>query len=340
MSVGPLFLDISGTQLTEEDKSCIADPNCGGLILFTRNFESAEQLFQLTKSIKQINSNILIAVDQEGGRVQRFKNEFTELPFLSVLGDLYIKEPEKALKHSFQFAQLMALEVLSVGCDFSFTPVLDLGLKESKVIGKRAFSDKIENIIPLAAAFLDGMKMTGMASTGKHFPGHGSVTEDSHLTIPYDDRDIKTIENNDMKSFIKLKSQLSAMMPAHIIYPKIDHLPAGFSKIWITDYLRKKLQFDKVIISDDLSMKGAEIVGNYTQRMDKALTAGCDLVLLCNNREQAIKMQYHLKDYRSSNESQCRIKRMKADPKLAIGLKKLKQTQRWKELNRAVLTLS
>jgi len=340
LNIGPLMLDIEGIQLTQQDEQCIAHSVCGGLILFTRNFQSAKQLESLIKSIREIKQNIIIAVDQEGGRVQRFKQDFSLLPPLGSLGQLFVQDQSLAIQRAQQFGELMALEILSVGCDISFSPVLDLGLEQSPIIGDRAFGKEADDIIQLAAAFITGMNQAGMAATGKHFPGHGSVIEDSHIAIPVDDRDKQTIQNNDMQPFIQLKDQLAAVMPAHIIYPQVDSQPAGFSEVWIKQILRKQIGFNGVVFSDDLSMKGAETAGDFKQRADVALAAGCDMVLLCNNRQQTLKVLEHLQDFNLIEISNQRLGKMLAKNSAAIGLTALKQMPHWQELVKQVMTLS
>lgn len=339
-NIGPLMLDIQGTKLSNEDVECISHPACGGLILFSRNFQSAVQIESLIRTIRSIKQNIVIAVDQEGGRVQRFKQDFTLLPPLATLGELFKKQPVLAIQRAKQFGELMALEVLSVGCDISFTPVLDLGLKSSQIIGNRAFALEHHAITKLASAFIAGMSLAGMAATGKHFPGHGSVIEDSHLTIPIDKRDKIIIKNNDMQPFINLKDELLAVMPAHIIYPKVDSEPAGFSRIWIQHILREQIGFEGLIFSDDLSMKGAEIAGDFKQRTDKALAAGCDMVLICNNRIQTKVVLQHLQYFQFSKVSRQRLTKMLARKHVTAGLASLKKTIYWQELSRQVATLN
>lgn len=333
------MLDIQGTALSHDDIECISHPACGGLILFSRNFESGKQIETLIQAIRSVKSDIVIAVDQEGGRVQRFKQDFSLLPPLATLGELFKSEPELAIQSASQFGELMALEVLSVGCDISFTPVLDLGLTSSQIIGNRAFAIDHQTITQLAAAFISGMKLAGMAATGKHFPGHGSVVEDSHLAIPIDPRDKTIIQNNDMQPFIHLKDELLAIMPAHIIYSNIDSEPAGFSKVWLKQILREQIKFGGLIFSDDLSMKGAEIAGDFKQRTDKALAAGCDMVLICNNRIQAKIVLQHLQNFDFSQSSLRRLDNMLADPTTAVGIDKLKKTMRWQQLSRQVASL-
>ena len=339
INIGPLMLDVEGTQLTQQDAECIEHDACGGLILFSRNFQSAKQIELLIKSIRSIKPNIIIAVDQEGGRVQRFKQDFTLLPPLGSLGKLFAKDQMLAKQRASQFGELMALEILSVGCDISFSPVLDLGLEESQIIGDRAFAKDPQTIIELAKSFIAGMSQAGMAATGKHFPGHGSVVEDSHIAIPIDERDEQTIYDKDMLPFVALKNELLAVMPAHIIYPQVDSKPAGFSEVWIKQKLRQQIGFDGVVFSDDLSMKGAEVAGDFTQRANIALTAGCDMVLLCNNREQTLKVLDHLQDFNLTGASKHRLSKMLANKSSAIGLEQLKQTPHWQELAKQVTTL-
>jgi len=251
------------------------------LILFARNYENPQQITDLIKSIRKVRKGeILIAVDQEGGRVQRFQNGFTRLPPAVLYGqddDL----PELA-------GWLMAIELLAVGVDFSFAPVLDVDCGISEIIGDRSFSAESERAAALAGAFRRGMNSAGMAATGKHFPGHGAVASDSHLTLPVDDRNLESIRAHDLLPFRQLIAEgLEAVMPAHVVYPQVDKLPAGFSEIWLQQILRQELSFEGVIFSDDLSMAGAASVGDFTERAGLALQAGCDMLLVCNNSSAA-----------------------------------------------------
>jgi len=281
--IGALMLDIAGTHLTQEDIELLQAPQVGGVILFGRNIESPAQVRALTDHMRQIRPDILIAVDQEGGRVQRLKQGFTLLPAMGHFGELYQSEPERALQLSEKCGWLMAIEVLAVGIDFSFAPVLDLN-DISDVIGDRSFATNIQDIIPLASAFLKGMKRAGMASTGKHFPGHGSVKADSHVAAAVDPRSYEEIQQKDMQTFIQLQSQLDALMPAHVIYSQVDPNPAGFSEFWIQKILRQELGFNGVLFSDDLSMQAACVAGGADARIQAALKAGCDMGLVCNDR--------------------------------------------------------
>ena len=284
--IGALMLDIAGTELTQEDIELLQAPQVGGVILFTRNIKSPAQVRALTDHMRQVRPEILIAVDQEGGRVQRLKTGFTLLPAMGHFGELYLTESEKALELAEQCGWLMAIEVLAVGIDFSFAPVLDIN-DISDVIGDRAFAKNIQDIVPLAQAFMAGMQRAGMATTGKHFPGHGSVKADSHVAAAIDSRSYDEIYAQDMQSFIQLKTQLDALMPAHVIYENVDPNPAGFSPFWIQKILRQELKFDGVLFSDDLSMQAACVAGDADARIRAALDAGCDMGLVCNNRESA-----------------------------------------------------
>lgn len=285
--IGALMLDIAGTSLTAEDIDLLQAAQVGGLILFARNIQSPQQVRDLTDHMRQIRPDLLIAVDQEGGRVQRLKQGFTLLPAMGKLGQLYQQQPEYAVSLVEKCGWLMASEVLAVGIDFSFAPVLDLnGI--SDVIGDRSFADNTADIITLASAFLTGMKRAGMASTGKHFPGHGSVKADSHIAAAIDSRPFDEIYQNDMQTFIQLQPQIDALMPAHVIYDQVDAHPAGFSQFWLQRVLREQLKFDGVLFSDDLSMQAACVAGGADARIHAALDAGCDMGLVCNDRPAQI----------------------------------------------------
>lgn len=286
--IGALMLDIEGKTLNAEDIELLKAPHTGGLILFGRNIESPMQVRALTDHIRQIRPDILIAVDQEGGRVRRLKEQhgFSAIPAMGHLGNLYQQDPAQALIYAQICGWLMATEVLAVGIDFSFAPVLDIN-DISDVIGDRAFAHDPAHITPLAKAFMQGMKGAGMATTGKHFPGHGSVKADSHIAAALDHRSFAEIEQHDMQPFKQLMPSLDAIMPAHVIYPAVDPYPAGFSEFWIQKVLRQQLGFEGVLFSDDLSMQAACVAGGADARIQAALTAGCDMGLVCNNREAA-----------------------------------------------------
>lgn len=284
--IGALMLDIAGTELTQEDIEILQSPQVGGVILFGRNIVSPAQVRALTDHMRRVRLDILIAVDQEGGRVQRLKQGFSRLPAMGRFGELYLEQPEKAVELAEKCGWLMATEALAVGIDFSFAPVLDLN-DVSDVIGDRSFSQNLDHIIPLARAFMQGMQRAGMATTGKHFPGHGSVKADSHIAAAIDPRGYEDIYAKDMQTFIQLQPQLDALMPAHVIYPAVDEHPAGFSQYWIQTVLRDQLKFEGVLFSDDLSMQAACVAGGADARIQAALNAGCDMGLVCNDRAAA-----------------------------------------------------
>ncbi len=285
MAAGPLMLDIAGIELSAEDRELLSHPQVGGLILFAANYESPEQLVALVKDIRACRPEIFIAVDQEGGRVQRFRDGFTRLPPAGAFGRLYATQPGAAVRAAQACGWLMAAELRAHDIDFSFAPVLDLDHGRSGIIADRAFAADPEQVIALAGAFLAGMHAAGMPGTGKHFPGHGWVVPDSHLELPVDERSLDTLLACDMLPFERLMADgLDAMMPAHIVFEQVDHHPVGFSPRWLRDVLRREMRFEGVIFSDDLSMKGACQVGDMAERVRAAVYAGCDMVLVCNDR--------------------------------------------------------
>lgn len=284
MALGPVMMDIEGTTLTEEDRALLKHPLVGGVIYFSRNFVSAQQITQLSADIRRERPDILIAVDQEGGRVQRFKEGFTRLPAMQQFLPLYRKNTTAALNIVRHCGWLMAAELIAVGVDFSFAPVLDVDDHHCAVIGDRSFSPEPNEVAILAGEFMQGMGSAGMAATGKHFPGHGSVVGDSHQVLPKDERVWAAIEAHDLIPFKALMPNLQAVMPAHIVFSQIDDQPVGFSRYWLNTILRQQLGFDGVIFSDDLSMEGAAFAGDYGNRAKAALNAGCDMTLVCNHR--------------------------------------------------------
>ncbi|MBX2808209.1 MAG: beta-N-acetylhexosaminidase [Cellvibrionaceae bacterium] len=284
------MLDLQGVSLTADECELIAHPAVGGVIFFARNYVSVQQMTAFCQSIRAIKPDILLAVDQEGGRVQRFTSEFTRLPAMQQFLPLYRKQPDAALRLVQDCAWLMAAELLAVGIDFSFAPVLDRDDKHCRVIADRAFSPNPEEVVALAGAWIAGMHEAGMAATGKHFPGHGGVTADSHLELPVDERQLAMVETADLIPFKALSTTLDAVMPAHIVFPQIDRQPVGFSTHWLQGVLRQQLSFKGVVFSDDLSMAGAATVGNYVQRAQSALAAGCDMILVCNHRQGVIEI--------------------------------------------------
>ena len=315
MSLGPVMLDIEGTQLTAADKKKLLHPLVGGVILFTRNYSSLSQLAQLTAEIHALRTPpLLIAVDHEGGRVQRFREDFTRLPPMRELGIIWDDHPVKARHLAQQTGYVLAAELRAAGVDLSFTPVLDMDHGQSCIIGDRAFHHKPQAIADLAHSLMSGLKSGGMTAVGKHFPGHGYIEADSHIDVPVDERAYLDIEENDLIPFRKMIGfGLAGIMPAHVIYPQVDAHPAGFSEIWLKKILRGELGFEGCIFSDDLNMEGAAIAGNMVQRAESALNAGCDMVLVCNNPEAADTLLAELQ-WDISAISVVRLARMRGQP--------------------------
>lgn len=283
----PLVLDIAGTELTKVDRRRLEHPLTGGLILFGRNWQDRDQLSRLCADIKAVRPDVLICVDHEGGRVQRFRTDgFTHLPPMRSLGELWMRDAPAATDAATAAGYVLGAELRACGVDFSFTPVLDLDWGSSGVIGDRAFHQDARVVTLLAKSLMHGLLLAGVANCGKHFPGHGFVKADSHTDIPVDTRSLKAILADDAAPYGWLSTSLTSLMPAHVVYPKVDPRPAGFSRRWLQDILRDRLGFAGAIFSDDLSMEGArQIEGrtvSYTEAAILALQAGCDLVLLCN----------------------------------------------------------
>ena len=279
LPLGPMMIDIAGLALSERDRQRLSHPLVGGLILFARNFESPAQLKQLTQEVHALRSpSLLIAIDHEGGRVQRCREGFTRLPPMRRLGQLWEIEPDEALRAARAIGFVLASELRQNGVDLSFTPVLDLDWGRSSVVGDRSFHGDPEVVAQLAGALIDGLRAAGMAACGKHFPGHGWAEADSHVAMPSDEREMNELAA-DMLPYRRLK--LDAIMPAHVVFPKVDGRPAGFSPVWI-DKLRNELGFGGVVFSDDLSMAAAGVAGDVVDRVSAAWAAGCDMLLVCN----------------------------------------------------------
>jgi beta-N-acetylhexosaminidase len=310
MSLGPLMLDVAGLELTAADRELLAAPAVGGVILFTRNYASREQLNALTRSIHALRTPpLIVSVDHEGGRVQRFREGFTALPSAHLIGRQYDIDPRSAHALAEDVGYILAAELLACGVDLSFAPVLDLARGVSEVIGDRAFHRDPGVVGELGQACMTGMRAAGMAAVAKHFPGHGAVVADSHVSQPVDRRFLEEIEE-DMAPFARLvRAGAAGMMMAHVVYPALDSLPASLSQRWIHGLLRQQLDFRGVVCCDDLSMAGAAVTADPLERARLALAAGCDLLLVCNDRAAAERLVEALADY-SDPVSQVRLARM------------------------------
>lgn len=329
------MVDVAGTALTAEEREALAHPLVGGVILFGRNYQSPEQVAALTADIHGLREpRLLVAVDQEGGRVQRFRDGFTRLPAVRGLGAVYDRDPRQALHYAQATGWLMASELRAVGVDISFAPVLDLDRGVSTVIGDRAFHGRAEAVADLAHAYMLGMRKAGMEATGKHFPGHGSVAADSHVAVPVDERPWEDIAAEDLVSFERMVHfGLAAVMMAHVVYPRVDPQPAGFSAHWIRQVLRTELDFRGAVFSDDLSMAAAETAGGYVDRARAALAAGCDMVLVCNSVQGRDQVLDGLPDP-DDPVRPLRLARLHGKP--APGLEPLRAGAAWREALKAI----
>ena len=319
-NAGPIVLDVVGHELNRDDIRRIEHPKTGGVILFGRNYKNRKQLTQLTSAIKKIRQDVLISIDHEGGRVQRCRTDgFTHLPAMKQLGDIWTNAGKKsnashaiaAMSAATSVGFILASELRACGVDFSFTPVLDLDFGRSRVIGDRSFHRDPMIAFSLAKSINHGLQLVGMANCGKHFPGHGWAEADSHVAIPVDERPLSKILADDAKPYEWLGLGLASVMPAHVIYPKVDQNPAGFSKVWLQDILRKRIGFTGVIFSDDLSMEGASVAGSVVRGAEMALAAGCDQVLICNRPDLADQLLRDLKyDKKAYSVSRNRVKKL------------------------------
>jgi len=339
MSLGPLMLDVESTSLNSEDREVLAHPLVGGVILFARNYESPQQVKSLIKEIHSLRKTpLLIAVDQEGGRVQRFRDGFTRLPPVADLGIVYDKDKKRARQLAEQTGWINAAELREVGVDLSFAPVLDLDYSVSGVIGDRAFHRRPEAVADLAHSYMHGMEQAGMSAVGKHFPGHGAIAADSHETISIDERCYEDIRNEDMLAFERMiHFGMPAIMIAHIIYTQCHDQPAGFSGYWLKDVLRGELDFQGAIFSDDLSMQGAKGIGNIVDRADACMQAGCDMFLVCNDRNAAVQVLDGLKP-EVNPVSNSRLLRLQGRD--VIDTESLRETPQWHQAAKAVESYS
>lgn len=299
MTLGPLIIDIEGLTLTSEDKDILKHPLIGGVILFSRNYESKKQLSSLTKKIKSIHRNdeLLICVDQEGGRVQRFKKDFTLLPSFSKIGKTWNLNSSSSISDvvsdAIKYGNILGHELKDVGVDLSFTPVLDIDWARSEVIGDRSFGSDPHKVTVIASSMMHGLLMSGMKNCAKHFPGHGWALSDSHFEDAIDERKFEDIEKNDLVPYKVLcgsNGPIFSVMPSHVTYTNCDKSPAGFSNFWINEILRKQLKFEGIVISDDLSMAAAKIHKTISDSVYSALNAGCDATLICNKRDLVIEV--------------------------------------------------
>lgn len=340
MSLGPIMLDVQGTALTHGERELLKHPAAAGVILFTRNFASVDQLAELVRDIKSVrNPPLLVAVDHEGGRVQRFREGFSRLPPARSYGRLYDLDPEQGCRHAQLGGWLMAAELRAVGIDFSFAPVADLDYGRSEVIGDRAFHHQPEAAGLLARHYLRGMRDAGMSGVVKHFPGHGAVAADSHLSLPVDERPLDDIRTRDMEPFRALIAEgVTAVMPAHIVFVAADNKPAGYSSYWLKTVLREQLGFQGVIVSDDLGMLGAAVLGDFATRAAGALEAGCDMLLVCNDPGGAESALQALAP-QAARTDQRRLKRLYATG-TSPDWRKLRETRHWREAVDAVSALS
>lgn len=338
MALGPVMMDLRATRIEADEYEMLRHPATGGVILFSRNFESIAQLEALVRGIHDLREpHLLVSVDHEGGRVQRFHGEFSRLPACGLFGQLYDGNSQQGMVMAERAGWLMAAELRGVGIDFSFAPVLDIDKGVSEVIGDRAFHRDPDSAMQLARRYMDGMVRAGMAAVGKHFPGHGSVAADSHHELPRDERRFEDIMMEDLRVFRHLiDNHLAAIMPAHVVYPLVDDKPAGFSRIWLQDVLRGQLGFQGAIFSDDLGMSGAAVAGDMQARAEAALEAGCDMLLVCNNQAGAAAVLETVKNT-AAPATQARLMRMHG--RRAPALSELRQLEQWRTLAAEITAL-
>lgn len=333
---GVLMLDLQGQNLTMEERRLLSRQAVGGVILFSRNYTEPKQLRDLIAEIRECKPEMLLAVDQEGGRVQRFRSGFSRLPAPYRLSKLFDQNPEEAVSQAHSCGWLMAAELLHFDLDLSFAPVLDLYTSVSEVIGDRAFSAEVDVAVRLIKAYIDGMHEAGMVATGKHFPGHGTVVADSHVELPIDDRPESEIWAHDLRVFSDCIDVLDAVMPAHVSYPAVDQECAGYSTVWLKSILRRRLGFEGIIFSDDLNMEAAKQIGDAVTRARKALSAGCDMVLMCNAPQSALEVADYLEI--SGHPGNPRLGRLRGTPSPEIA--SLFETDKWAAAVEAARRLS
>lgn len=333
-ALGPLLIGLEGLQVSAEEREWLQHPAVGGVVLFTRNFSDNGQLCDLTAAIiEHSGRDLLICVDHEGGRVQRFKDGFTRLPPLAILGRMYAESPQMACDYAYRHARVMASELLVCGVDLSFAPVLDVG-QRSIIIGDRAFDPQPDIIIELAKSYIAGMHDAGMSATGKHFPGHGSIEADSHTDDVSDPRSMEQIEALDLAPFTALAGELDAVMMAHVLYPAVDKWPAGYSPFWIQTLLRKKLAYRGTVFSDDLGMFAAEIAGSLAERVRISLQAGCDSALVCHPKDVRQLLAESDESYADADQA---LRRLKS--KSALSRQELESVAEWQHWKNSIQQL-
>ena len=336
--LGPVMLDVAGTALTDTDRQRLAHPLAGGVILFARNYASPEQLVRLTSDIHAVrHPPLIIGVDHEGGRVQRFREGFTSIPPMRELGQAWDRDQARARALAQDLGFVLAAELRAHGVDLTFAPVLDVEHGRSGVIGDRALHSNPQAVAELARSLVRGFKAAGMSAVGKHFPGHGHVLADSHHAVPVDERPYEEIAAHDLVPFRRLATALGGMMPAHVVYPRVDALPAGFSPTWLKRVLREGLSFGGVVFSDDLSMEGASGAGGVVARAQAALGAGCDMVLLCNDPAGVDELLAGL-SHATPPATLARFARMRGRAR-AKNMEKLRQEARYADALRALAAM-
>jgi beta-N-acetylhexosaminidase len=332
------MVDVAGTELTSEDLDILCNPLVGSVILFSRNYRNPQQISTLCRAIRELrNPPLLIAVDHEGGRVQRFREGFTRLPPVRVLGRRYDEDRRDALRKAHSLGWLMAAELRAVGVDFSFAPCVDLDYGLSEIIGDRAFHRDPQAVGALATAHMAGMREAGMAAVAKHFPGHGAVRADSHLALPVDRRPLADMDRDLSPYRVLIEDQLPGIMAAHVEYSAVDPMPASLSRRWITDILRGTLGFHGCVFADDLSMAGAAAFGDVVERTRLALAAGCDVLPICNDREAVRTVLAVLDAEAATPAARARLVRMRARGEPSANLR---DTAQWQEATAVVAELS
>jgi beta-N-acetylhexosaminidase len=338
VSLGPLMVDVAGYDLSADDVRILAHPLVGSVILFARNYANVKQVTELTANIRAVRTpHLLIAVDQEGGRVQRFRDGFTRLPAVRLLGRVYDEDRRDGLALTQSVSWLMASELRAVGVDFSFAPCVDLDYGVSEIIGDRAFHSDADTVAALAVAALTGMREAGMAAVAKHFPGHGAVVADSHVALPVDRRAFADMEADIRPYRPLIDNNLAAIMAAHVVFPAVDTLPASLSRRWISEILRSELKFHGCVFADDLSMAGAAAFGDVPARAELALAAGCDVLPICNDRHSVELTLGRLPADVGSAASQARLVRMRARGEASADLRSSRQ---WQETAARIASLS